>query len=297
MTKLATLSIFEFQEQFKTDDDCKQYLYDLKWKDKPFSCRKCGNSNACKSVQPYTVQCSKCRSNESATAGTLFHKCKFSMLKAFHIIYFVSTTKGGMSAAELGRKLALRTKTAWLFKRKVMQAMKSSEQYPMEGDVVVDEFFVGGKDTSVKGRKSGSKRQVVIAVEKKGKGVSRVYARVIEHASKAELLPFIRAHVATSAHIKTDKWSAYKTLKAEYPNHTAVLSENGSNFNQIHRCIMMMKAWLRGVHHSVRDLQAYLDEYTYRYNRHLMNSGLTENLLMRMVTSSPLPYSQIAVSK
>lgn len=294
MYKLANQSLFEFQKHFQTVDQCKQYLYDIKWGDgKAFKCRKCGNTNACEAITPFTKQCTKCKSNESATADTLFHRCKFDLVKAFHIVYFVSTTKGGISAAELGRKLDLRRKTAWLFKRKVMAAMASSEQHPMEGEVVVDEFFVGGKDSKSKGRKSGNKKQVVIAVEKKGKGVSRVYARVIDRASKAEILPFIRTHVSREAKIKTDKWSAYKGLSTEYAHHTAVLSEQGSNFNQIHRCIMMLKAWLRGIHHHVRDLQAYLDEYTYRYNRHRMETGLTENLLRRMVAAKPLPYKEI----
>lgn len=293
MDKIRHLSLFKFQERFKTDEDCKLFLFELKWKDKAFRCRKCVHNNACEAIIPFTKQCTKCKSNESATAGTLFHLCKFSLVKAFHIVYFVSTNKSGISSTELSRKLDLRQKTVWLFKRKVMEAMKSNEQNPMDGDVEVDEFFVGGKDTKAKGRKSGSKKQVVIAVEKKGKGVSRIYAKVIKQASKDELWPFIQTHVSKEANIKTDKWTAYKSLSTVYPNHEAILSNNGSSFNQLHRCIMMLKAWLRGIHHSVDHLQAYLDEYTYRYNRHLMKEGIFDNLINRMMDSKPITYAQI----
>lgn len=148
-----------------------------------------------------------------------------------------------------------------------MEAMKSSEQQPMEGNVEVDEFFVGGKDDKVKGRKQGKKKLIAVAVEKKGKGASRIYAKVVESASKEQLWPLIAAHVSKDAHIKTDKWAVYKGLEKEYPNHTKELSNNGSNFDTLHRCIIMIKAWLRGLQHNVQDLQPHLDEYNYRYNR------------------------------
>jgi len=66
-------------------------------------------------------------------------------LKAFYIVYFVSTNKKGISSTELSRKLGLRQKTCWFFKRKVMKAMESSGNYPLKGSVDVDEFFVGGQ--------------------------------------------------------------------------------------------------------------------------------------------------------
>jgi hypothetical protein len=44
------------------------------------------------------------------TAGTLFHKVKFPLLKAFYIVYFVATSKKGISSTELSRKLSLRQK-------------------------------------------------------------------------------------------------------------------------------------------------------------------------------------------
>ena len=70
---------------------------------------------------------------ESPTAGTLFHKVKFDLLKAFWIVYFLATNKKGFSSTELARKLELGQKTCWRFKRKVMKAMKSSGNHPITG--------------------------------------------------------------------------------------------------------------------------------------------------------------------
>ena len=99
--------------------------------------------------------------SESATSGTLFHKMRFSILKAFWIVYYVSTNKKGISSTELSRKLELRQKTCWLFKQKVMRAMQSSSQNPMLGNVEVDETVVGQQEEGVKGRKNNKKELTV----------------------------------------------------------------------------------------------------------------------------------------
>ena len=49
----------------------------------------------------------------------------------------------------MSRKLQLRQKTCWLFKQKVMQAMASSDQHPLEGKVEVDEFVIGQQEEGV----------------------------------------------------------------------------------------------------------------------------------------------------
>lgn len=288
--KYKSLSIFEFQERFADESSCYQYLVELKWKD-GFTCKKCENTHYCRGLDAYSRQCTKCNYVESATAGTLFHKCKFSILKAFYIVYYVSTSKKGISSTELSRKLELRQKTCWLFKQKVMKAMQSSQKFFMKGKVDVDETYVGGQDDKVIGRNEGKKKIVVVAIEKNGRGVSRMYGRVIHTASRENLSGFMKDHISKEAEVRTDKWSGYKGLDTHFPHLTQEKSEKkGRNFKEMHRTIMMFKAWLRGVHHSVKNLQAYIDEYTYRFNRHFMNEGIFENLMLRMVNAKPYPY-------
>ena len=66
----------------------------------------------------------------------------------------------------------------------------------------------------------------------------------------------------------------------------------GENFKQMHRVIMMFKSWLRGTHHSVMYLQPYINEYTYRFNRHKMKKGIFENPMRRMVDKPPYPHKE-----
>lgn len=295
-SKYKSLSIFEFQQRFPDEASCYQYLVDLKWKD-GYRCLNCGNDKFCKGNHEFSRQCTKCNAIESATSGTLFHRLKFSILKAFYIVYYVSTSKKGITSTELSRKLQLRQKTCWLFKQKVMRAMRSSRTFPMTQKVEVDETYVGGQDDTAIGRNEGKKRILAVAIEKTGKGVSRMYGQVITTASRKNLKEFMESYISPQAEVKTDKWTGYKGLDKDFPNLKQVKSvKKGKNFPEIHRTVMMFKAWLRGVHHSVKYLQAYVDEYTYRFNRHFMTDGIFENLMFRMMKSEPCPYQKIAIS-
>jgi hypothetical protein len=291
--RFKSLSLFEFQTRFPDDVKCKEYLANLKW-GKGYKCVKCGHEKYCAGMGAFDRQCTSCNYLESPTAGTLFHKSKLPILKAFYIVYYVSTSKNGVSSTELSRKLALRQKTCWLFKQKIMKAMESRKSFPMEGKVDVDETYVGQQDDQAIGRNEGKKKIMVVAIERKGKGVSRMYGRVIETASKKNLKKFMEDHIAADANVRTDGWTGYKGLEDEFPNLVREKSEKkGKNFPQLHRSIMMFKAWLRGVHHSVHYLQSYIDEYTYRFNRHKMKEGIFENLMKRMISAPPHPYKMI----
>jgi hypothetical protein len=54
-----------------------------------------------------------------------------------------------------------------------MKAMESSQNFPMEGKVDVDETYVGGQDDEAIGRNEGKKKIMVVAVERKGKSDGR----------------------------------------------------------------------------------------------------------------------------
>lgn len=291
--RFRSLSLFEFQTRFPDEDKCREYLANLKW-EKGYKCPKCGHEKHCAGINRYDRQCTSCNYLESPTAGTLFHKSKLPILKAFYIVYYVSTCKNGISSTELSRKLALRQKTCWLFKQKIMKGMESSKSFPMEGKVDVDETYVGQQDDQAIGRNEGKKKIMVVAIERKGKGVSRMYGRVIETASKKNLKKFMEDHINADANVRTDGWTGYKGLETEFPKLVKEKSEKkGKNFPQLHRSIMMFKAWLRGVHHSVHYLQSYINEYTYRFNRHKMKEGIFENLMRRMISAPPCPYKMI----
>lgn len=288
-----SLTIFDFQKRFPDNDSCWEYLSELRWKD-GFVCPECGNTKYCRGDRAHDRQCTKCNHKVSPTSGTLFHGIKLPMLKAFYMLYYLSTNKQGISSTELSRKLGLRQKTCWLFKQKAMRAMKSSGKFKLGGKVEVDETVVGGQEEGVVGRKNKKKRIVVFAIERKGKGVARVYGKVVANAGAVQLGRFMRDTVEANAQIKTDVWTGYKPLAKDFSNLTQVPSgKKGENFPDLHRVIMGFKGWLRGMHHHAELLQPYVDEFTYRFNRHTMKEDVFDNLMHRMLMGKPCTYEMI----
>lgn len=287
--KFVGVNSITFNRTFKTDEDCLKYLSFLKWEN-GYSCKRCENDKHCQGKKPFNRRCTKCRYDESPTAGTMFDKVKFSLLKAFHIIFKISTKKKGMSSLELSKEFELRQKTSWEFKWKIQQAMASSLQYPLTGTVHVDEFMVGGPELQKRGRNKGSKKLIVVALEIIESGVGRAYAEVIENASSKELGNFLAKYVSKDAEIISDEWRGYIPLKLEFNKLVQVASDDGKNFKEIHIHIMNIKSWLRGIHHHCTEerIQGYLNEYHYRYNRR-QNMGTTFDLLLKkMVKNEPI---------
>lgn len=293
-------TVFEGQNEiaffntFKDDASCLAYLYEQKWKN-GFACPKCGGKQECKSSLLFHKRCKACKHFASATANTLFHKSKIGLQKAFVMLFRMSATTKSVSAEQLAKNVGVNRKTALAFQHKVRLAMKSSKSYPMEGNVEVDEAFIGQQEEANVGRGAVEKAQIVLAVEKNGgKGVKRVYAKVIANASTEQLKKLFEDHISTSAKVMTDKWKGYSPLKEHY-NITQVKSEPDKNFKVMHRVIQQLKTWLRGIHHSADKayLQGYLDEFCYRINRSIQKDTIFNNLMLRMINHKQTYINQI----
>jgi hypothetical protein len=274
----------KFNQRFKDDKDCLEYLSEIKWLT-GYNCKRCNNDKFGNGKNIHNRRCTKCRYDESPTAGTMFEKLKFSILIAFHIVFKISTKKKGMSSLELSNEFELRQMTCWAFKQKLQQVMKSSLKSPLTGVVHVDEFVIGGPEKGKKGRSKGLKKLIVLAVEILEDGVGRAYAEVIEHSSAIELGAFLTKYVSSQAEVVSDKWKGYTPLKKEFKNLKQVASEDGKNFKELHIHIMNIKGWLRGIHHhcSKDRMQNYLDEYHFRYNRRSNMDTIFDVLIRKMV--------------
>jgi hypothetical protein len=130
----------QLNELFTSDERCYEFLSGLKW-EKGFVCRKCGNHNYCEGRTPYSRRCTKCKSEESATAGTIFHNCKFPVHKAFYIAYNVCKGNEDFSSYEYARKLSLRQMTCWNFRKKIREAIKQIESLPENERITVEKIL------------------------------------------------------------------------------------------------------------------------------------------------------------
>lgn len=293
---LKEMTLKEFKASFNTHEDCMQYLVDLKWAN-GYECSKCKNDEYSKGRQWFYKRCKKCGYDESATSNTLFHRCKLNLLTVFEFIYRVSVRKKGMSTCELSKEFGCQQKSAWLLKAKLQYAMKSSEQFDLQGKVEVDEFMVGGFEPETPGRSHGKKSLVVLAIErvtdKDGKEtIGRAYAKQISDGSAESLKEIFDKHIAKQADVTTDGWKGYLPLHKNW-EITKKLSKKGENYKLLHAHIMNIKGWLRGIHHhcSKERLQDYLNEYHFRFNRRGFLKSICEKLIGRAMLLKPMPYA------
>ena len=107
---------------FDSDEKCLEFLAGVKWEN-GYVCQKCGNTNYCTGKTPHSRRCTKCKKEESATTGTLFHNCKFPISKAFYIAFSVCKGSEDISTYEFARRLSLRQMTCWKFKNKIQLAI------------------------------------------------------------------------------------------------------------------------------------------------------------------------------
>ncbi len=287
-------NLLEFSDRFQTDLDCKSYLSEIKSKT-AYKCSRC-NHKAYQSLKDFGRKCNVCSHIESATANTLFHKVKFGVRKAFFICFEMATTTKSLSARYMALRYGITETTARLFMHKVREAMASSKRYPMDGEVHVDEFVLGGKDQGKAGRSYDSKKKkAVTAVQltKEGK-IKRMYAMRIENFSAQSLQYIFVNHISREAKVITDKWKSYRPIAKAY-DITQIESNNGLNFKALHTMIHQVKSWIRTIYSWVSqgNLNRYFNEFCYRINRSQSKDTIFNNLISRMVEAEPLNQSKL----
>ncbi len=277
-------NLLEFAARFRSDEDCKEYLAGIKWRS-TFNCVKCGHHGS-QIRKDHSRTCNKCSHTESASANTLFHKVKFGLRKAFFICFEMSTTTKSLSASYVAERFGVTEKTARLFMHKVREAMKSSENYPMDGNVEVDEFVVGGKEKGKVGRSYDvKKKKAVCAVEYTDDGkVKRMYSMKIDNFSAKELKKIFVKHISKEANVTTDKWKGYWPIMSDYQIEQ-IESDFGNNFQKLHTMIHQVKSWIRTTYSWVSDfnIDRYFAEFCYRLNRSQSKNNIFNNLIERMV--------------
>jgi transposase-like protein len=277
----------EFQRMFGTEKQCFEYLAKLRWPH-GFVCDKCtAKGDAFRiATRPEIFRCRSCRKDCSLTAGTVMHRTKLPLTTWFAAAYLVASHTPGMSAVQVQRQLGLsRYETAFQMLHKLRAAMIRPDQDRIGGEwpVEIDETYVGG-ETRGEGAGVHDMAIVVGAVEvrpRKSEGgkrnviAGRLRLRVVPDRKAKTLVPFVTESVAPRTQVTTDGWQGYNGLGAAGFDHDQ-LALGGDPINaelvlpMIHIVFSNLKAWLQGTHHgavSKDHLQAYLNEFTFRFNR------------------------------
>ncbi len=287
----------EFVTMFPDNTSCTDFLYRLRWGD-GFICPKCGIPSTPWQQTHDRFVCPYCRHQTTVTAGTIFDRTRTPLTTWLEAAWHVTTAKKGMSATTIERTLGTSYRVAWTMLQRFRVAMVRSEREMLSGTVEVDETLVGGVDRRGKRGRGSQKSVVVIAIELHDpKGFGRVRMRFIPDASSKSLTSFINDVVRPGSTVCTDGWRGYNDLKSLGYDHEVTIvstSEDQAHVSMpgVHNIAALLKRWILGTHQgafSTYHLQAYLEEFTFRFNRRLSkHRGLVfRRLLEQAVATSP----------
>jgi hypothetical protein len=291
------IDAISFGKRFTCNDDCYQYLYDIKWS-KGYKCIRCGSADDVKGRTRFHRRCKHCSYDESVTSNSLFHKVKMPILKAFHILFRTVTKKKGMSSIELSTEVGVQQKTAWRFKLKIKNAMIQEDKKKLKNKVQVDEMLIGGYSKGNIGRSLNQKRAVLVATEELPDGrTGNLQMRVIEDFKKDTLETHIKEIIAKEAILKTDEFKSYVQMKNEGMNIEMNKSDHGKFLEELHKQILQFKNWLKGTHHKCNEtyLQTYIDEYEFRFNRRNRRASIFNSIIFKIMNAAPKQYKHLIV--
>lgn len=179
-----------------------------------------------------------------------------------------------MSALQFQRQMALSNyETAFLMLHKLRAAMVKAEHEQLKGLVEIDETYIGGPEKGKAARGAKGKVIAVGAVEVHGEHAGRVRLQVIPNVTGLVLGRFVLANVQLGSTLRTDGFQAYPGVAELGYEHDPVVIRDRELASKllphVHRVFSNLKTWLLGTHHGVspQHMQAYLNEFTFRFNR------------------------------
>ncbi|WP_213980157.1 IS1595 family transposase [Sphingomonas sp. dw_22] len=294
-------TLFQMMAAFPDEQSAIDHFTAIRWKDGAF-CPLCGSTRVYHFSDRRTHKCGDCRKRFSIKVGTIFEDSKIELRKWMMAIWLITSHKKGIASTQLAKDLGVTQKTAWFMLHRLRHAVRTqSFNRPLDGEVEVDETYVGGKASNrhkgdpKNGPGTSGKVAVIGALQRGGKAV----ATVIDRTDTRTLDIFVHAVVDPSATISTDEHSGYRHLGRTFTHgvvrHSAGEYVSGdTHTNGIEGFWSLLKRQIVGIHHFVspKHLNAYVAESTWRFNLREMGEGARVNALLAE-TNGRLRYKEL----
>lgn len=322
---LEAMSAIEFQDRFRTEEDCLEFLFNMRWPH-GFVCPNCGHDFAYEVKTRRLYQCAVCRHQTSVTSGTIFHKTRTPLRDWFWMIYEIAQDKGGASASKLARQLNGFQSTVWNQLQKLRHAMgRRDESIDLAGFIELDEAIIGpearktgrrrkeqddqnkrkprpktlGRRTA-NGKKPKTQTEVVVMVERENMAAGNLAMKVIYKTTRDDLREAVEQRVEDNRQsFKSDAIQSHYVVKSMGHALTTVKCSGSplscEELPVVHRAISLLKRFLIGTYHGVsaRYLCRYLSEFAFRWNRRDHEQQLWHSLLKAACFALPMTYAEL----
>lgn len=298
---------------FNDENAARAHFECIRWPGGVVTCPHCGvvgeNTRVMgKSHRPGLIQCNACQKPFTVTVGTVMESSHVPLHKWALGFHLMASSKKGVSAHQLMRNLGLGSyRTAWFMAHRIREAMADRDPEPLGGKgktVEVDETYIGKPEaTFVNGkgwvgkRGTATKQKVLTMVERGGRSVSIK----VDDLTIPTIKRILGAHIVLDSTLNTDEAQFYKKPGKAFAAHEAVNHGNyeyargETKTNTVEGFFGIFKRGMKGVyqHCGEEHLQAYLNEYDFRYsNRVALGIDDTEraNRAIRGAAGKRLTY-------
>src|ERR1019366_3732138 len=191
-----------FEQRFGAEDACLAALAAAR-QAAGMACPRCGNPKSY--VYGRRVSCTRCNQRWSVTSGTVMADTKLPLTHWFRAMHLMTSTKQGISAIELGRRLGVSYPTAWDLHKRLRRAMTERGPRLVLGaapadacarpTVEADDVYLGGERNQ--GRGTAGKTRVIAACERQADGaMGYVVMKVVASFTAEHVAAFRDAHIA-----------------------------------------------------------------------------------------------------
>jgi transposase-like protein len=295
------MSEAQFDDLYGSEPLCHAALVQWRWPE-GFECPDCGGREHClvKRGARSLYQCNSCRKQTSVKAGTIFASSKLPLRLWFKAIYLMTQSKKGISSIELGRRLGVTQTTAWALKHKLAQVMiERNAAKRLQGDVQMDDAYIGGLHPGTYGRGAAGKTPFVAAVSVTAGGKpDQTILRRVAGFSKIAIAKLAGTALAPGVHAVSDALRCFTALTGAGCTHTPVKTGSGAktaknpHFKWVNTVLGNIKAAMVGTYRAVRakHVPRYLAEFEYRFNRRYRLETMIARLAYVSLRTPPMPY-------
>lgn len=307
------MKLIDITKKFATEDDCLDYIEQMRWPNGEIGCVHCGLIGRVTRVKRHTAgknkrarlyDCGECGKQFSTTSGTIFQDSHLPLIKWFTAIALICEAKKGLSACQMQRHLGTTYRTAWHLCHRIRQAMKQEGGLLM-GVVETDETYLSSRKPR-KGRPfvKKDKTDVVLGMIERG---GRLRLIPVADATMKSIEPVMLANIDSSAaHLQTDESALYTIVGARHfagrhsmINHSRSYGEGLNHTNTIESAFSLLKKGVYGSFHhvSIKHLGRYCDEFSYRFNRRGEQLQMFDGTMKKLANGEVLPYKKLTARK
>jgi transposase-like protein len=270
-----------FCQHYSSEQACSDSLFHARWPD-GFCCPACRNTRyyLIRTRRLPLYECQSCGRQTSIIAGTVMESSPTPLTRWFQAVYLLSQPSG-ISSLLLSKIIQVTYKTAWLMSHKIRWAMQQADSdMPLTGLVRVDHVFYGcpafpdaRHPLLIGGSLDQSDQPKHVKIKQPDPSDVSNESRWIQPVGVNR---FVRDHIHTNA--------VALFARPDGLRHPSLNNIRG-NVNR----------WLNDTFHGIgaKHLQAYLDEFCFRWNLKLRQTCIFSELLHWSAKTPVLVYEDL----